>query len=106
MITFDDFKKVEIRIAEIKAVDRIEGADKLLKLTVGLGKEKRTLVAGIADNYEPGQLVGKQVPIVANLEPRKIRGIESNGMILAVSVDSKAVLMHPDRKVNAGSEVL
>lgn len=106
MITYDDFKKLEIRIAEIKAADRIEGADRLLKLTVGLGKEKRTLVAGIADNYGPEQLLGKQVPILANLEPRKIRGVESNGMILAVSVDGRAVLMHPDRKVQPGSEVL
>ncbi len=83
MATYDDFKKLDFRVGTVKAAERVEGADKLLKLTVNIGSEERTLAAGIAQMMEAESLVGKRVIVVANLEPRTVRGIESNGMILA-----------------------
>jgi methionine--tRNA ligase beta chain len=105
MINFDDFNKLDIRIGTILEAEKVEGADKLLKLTVDLGEEKRTLVAGIAETYKPEEIIGKQLPILANLEPKKLRGIESNGMILAVDIEGKATLIHPDKKVPNGSKI-
>jgi len=84
-ITIDDFAKVELRVAQVKTAERVKGADKLLRLEVDLGTEVRQLVAGIAEAYEPEALVGRKVVIVANLAPRKLRGLESNGMIVAAS---------------------
>ncbi|MFA4946473.1 MAG: methionine--tRNA ligase subunit beta [Candidatus Micrarchaeia archaeon] len=81
--SYDDFKKLDLRVATIKTAERVPGADKLLKLTVSLGSEERTLAAGIAEFKTPEELVGKRVIIVANLEPRTIRGIVSQGMMLA-----------------------
>jgi methionyl-tRNA synthetase len=88
VITIDDFAKVDLRVAKVVAAEKVEGADKLLKLTVDAAeREPRTLVAGIAKAYTPEQLVGRKVVIVANLQPRKLRGIESNGMIVAASLE-------------------
>jgi methionyl-tRNA synthetase len=84
-ITIDDFAKVELRVAQVKTAERVKGADKLLRLEVDLGTEVRQLVAGIAEAYEPETLIGRKVVIVANLAPRKLRGLESNGMIVAAS---------------------
>jgi methionyl-tRNA synthetase len=84
-ISIDDFAKVELRVAQVKTAERVKGADKLLRLEVDLGTEVRQLVAGIAEAYEPEALIGRKVVIVANLAPRKLRGLESNGMILAAS---------------------
>src|SRR5450631_1487582 len=84
-ISIDDFAKVELRVAQIKTAERVKGADKLLRLEVDLGTEVRQLVAGIAEAYEPEALIGRKVVIVANLAPRKLRGLESNGMIVAAS---------------------
>ncbi len=103
MITFDDFKKLDIRVGKIVAAEKVMGTDKLLKLEIDLGVEKRQLVAGIAESYLPEQLIGREVPVLVNLEPRSIRGIESQGMVLAASVDGKPVLLHPDREVPPGS---
>lgn len=87
-ITIDDFAKVDLRVAKVLTAERVKGANKLLHLTVDAGEGKpRELVAGIAEAYEPEQLIGRKVVIVANLEPRKLRGIESNGMIVAASVE-------------------
>ena len=105
MITFDDFKKLDVRIGRVTAAEKVEGTEKLLRLEVDLGTEQRQIVAGIAESYLPDQIVGKLVPIVANLEPRKIRGVESRGMILAVDVEGKPILLHPDREVPPGSLV-
>ena len=105
MITFNDFMKLEIRIGKVLAAEKVEGTDKLIKLEIDLGTEKRVLVAGVAETYKPEYLVGKQVPVLANLEPRKIRGIVSQGMILAASVDGKPVVLHPEREVPPGSPV-
>ena len=84
-ISIDDFVKVELRVAQVKTAERVKGADKLLRLEVDLGTEVRQLVAGIAEAYEPETLIGRKVVIVANLAPRKLRGLESNGMIVAAS---------------------
>jgi methionyl-tRNA synthetase len=85
-ITIDDFVKVDLRVATVIEAEKVKGADKLLRLVVDLGFEKRQIVAGIAKAYEPEKLVGRKVVIVANLQPRKLRGLESNGMIVAASM--------------------
>jgi methionine--tRNA ligase beta chain len=105
MITFDDFKKIDMRIGKILSAEKVEGTDKLMKIEIDLGTERRQLVAGIADMYEPQSLIGKEIPVLMNLEPRKIKGIESQGMILAVDVEGKPVIMHPDREVPPGSTI-
>jgi len=92
-ISIDDFAKVELRVAQVKVAERVKGADKLLRLEVDLGTEVRQLVAGIAEAYSPESLIGRKVVIVANLVPRKLRGLESNGMIVAAAPeDGKPVL--------------
>jgi methionyl-tRNA synthetase len=88
-ITIDDFAKVELRVAQVKVAERVPKADKLLRLEVDLGYETRQILAGIAEAYEPESLIGRKVVIVANLAPRKLRGLESNGMIVAASVGEK-----------------
>jgi methionine--tRNA ligase beta chain len=104
-INYEDFKKLRIRIGLIVEAERVEGTDKLLKLQVDFGDEKRQIVSGIADFYTPEKLVGKQFPFVVNLEPRTIRGVESQGMILAISSGEKIVLLKPQKKVLSGSNV-
>jgi len=86
-ISIDDFAKVELRVAQVKVAERVKGADKLLRLEVDLGTEVRQIVAGIAEAYAPETLVGRKIVIVANLAPRKLRGLESNGMLLAASLE-------------------
>jgi methionyl-tRNA synthetase len=86
-ITIDDFAKVELRVAQVKVAERVKGADKLLRLEVDLGNEVRQILAGIAEAYAPETLVGRKIVIVANLAPRKMRGLESNGMLLAASLE-------------------
>jgi methionyl-tRNA synthetase len=88
-ITIDDFTKVELRVAQVKFAERVPNADRLLRIEVDLGYETRQIVAGIAEVYSPEQLIGRKVVIVANLAPRKLRGLESNGMIVAASVGEK-----------------
>ncbi len=106
MINYDDFKKLDIQIGTIESVDRIEGADKLLKLIIDLGTEKRQILAGIAEFVEdPQSLVGKQIPVLVNLEPRKMRGLESQGMMLAADHEGKPILLHPETKIPNGSIV-
>ncbi|MBZ5629915.1 MAG: methionine--tRNA ligase [Acidobacteriia bacterium] len=86
-ISIDDFLKVEMRVGQVKAAEKVKGADRLLRLEVDIGTEVRQLVAGIAEAYTPEQLIGRKVVIVANLAPRKLKGLESNGMIVAASVE-------------------
>ncbi len=105
-ITIDDFMKVQLLIGEILAAEPVPNATKLLRLAVQTGEdETRTILSGIAEYYKPEDLVGKQVVVVANLLPRKMRGIESQGMLLAADVDGKAVLVHPDSVVPSGARV-
>ena len=84
-ISIDDFAKIELRVGQVKLAEKVQGADKLLRLEVDLGTEVRQVVAGIAEAYAPETLVGRKVVIVVNLAPRKLRGLESNGMIVAAS---------------------
>jgi methionyl-tRNA synthetase len=88
-ITIDDFAKVELRVGQVQLAERVKGADRLLRLEVNIGDEVRQIVAGIAEAYEPEKLIGRKVVIVANLQPRKLRGLESNGMIVAASLGEK-----------------
>lgn len=105
MITYDDFRKLDIRIGTIVSAERVQGTDKLLKLEVDFGTEKRQIIAGIAETYQPDHLIGREIPVLLNLEPRRIRGIESQGMILAADADGAPILLHPDRQVPPGSIV-
>jgi methionyl-tRNA synthetase len=105
-IQYDDFAKLELRIGTITRAEKVEKADKLLKLQVDLGYETRTIVSGIAQHFKPEELVNKQVIVVVNLAPRKMRGIESQGMILsAEQPDGKLILVNPDTLTVNGSEV-
>jgi methionyl-tRNA synthetase len=106
-ITIDDFKKVDLRVATVLEADRVKGADKLLRLVVDLGFEKRQILAGIAMAYAPESLVGRKVVIVANLQPRKLRGLESQGMVVAASVgdDGKPVLASFVEEIENGARL-
>jgi methionine--tRNA ligase beta chain len=105
-ITYDDFKKLDLRVAKILKAERIEKSDKLVKLQINVGElGERQLVAGIGTVYEPNDLVDKQIIIVANLEPRKLMGSESNGMLLAASDDLGPVLIIPESEVKEGTGI-
>jgi methionyl-tRNA synthetase len=104
-ITIDDFMKIDLRVAKVLTAERVPKSKKLIKLTLDLGYEQRTLAAGIAEAYEPEALVGKTVVIVANLKPAKLMGIESNGMVLAASIDGEPSLLSVDAGVPAGTRV-
>jgi methionyl-tRNA synthetase len=105
-IVFDDFAKIDLRVGTIVAASKVEKADKLLQLSVDLGFETRTIVSGIAQHFEPESIVGKQVTVVVNLAPRKMRGIESNGMILmAEDANGKLHFVNPSENINPGSGV-
>ena len=105
MIHYDDFKKVEIKIGEILSAEKIEGSDKLLKLSVDFGESNpRQIISGIAVYIvEPETLVDRQLAFVTNLEPRTIRGLESNGMLFAVGADDSFAFLVPDRAVPPGT---
>lgn len=98
------FSKIDLRVVTVLEAEKVPKADRLLKLRVALGSEQRTIVAGVAQHYQPEELVGKQVVIVANLKPAKIRGIESQGMILAASDENGLAVLTPQRPVEAGSK--
>jgi methionyl-tRNA synthetase len=106
-ITIEDFAKLDLRVGEIKAAERVAGADKLLKLLVDIGDEVRQVVAGIAEVYKAEELVGKKVVVVANLQPRKLRGVESNGMVVAAAVgpEGRPVLCTFTEPVAAGAKL-
>ncbi|HEY0066640.1 MAG TPA: methionine--tRNA ligase subunit beta, partial [Flavisolibacter sp.] len=105
-IQYDDFAKLDLRIGTIVAAEKVQKADKLLKLQVDMGFEQRTIVSGIAQHFSPESLVQKQVIVVVNLAPRKMRGIESQGMILtAEQPDGKLILVNPESMALPGSEV-
>jgi len=105
-IVYDDFAKLDLKVGTIVAAEKVEKADKLLKLAVDLGAETRTIVSGIAMHFKPEDIVGRQVVVVANLAPRKMRGIESNGMILmAEDKAGKLHFVNPSEAVEPGSGV-
>ena len=107
MISYDDFAKLEIRIGEVKTVDIVEDADKLLRLTVDFGEEApRQIISGIRTYFEdPQWLVGKKCPFLTNLEPRTIRGFESQGMILAASHEETLALLFPHNDLPIGTRI-
>ena len=105
LITIDDFAKLDLRVVKVLEAEKVEGSDKLLKLRVEMGSETRQVVSGIAKHYTPESLIGKSVILVANLKPVKLKGIESQGMILAASNDSSLVIATLDGLIDSGSKV-
>ena len=106
MITIDEFATVELRVATIKAAEPHPNADRLLVLKIDLGEqEERQLVAGIRAHYTPEELVGKQIVVVANLQAATLRGVESQGMLLAVTDGGQVVVLSPEKQVAPGSKV-
>jgi methionyl-tRNA synthetase len=105
-ITIDDFAKVKFRVARILEAENIEDADRLYKLQVMIGEEKRQIVSGIRNNYTPEDLIGRQIVVVTNLKPAKLRGVESNGMLLAATDENGgAILLQPDKEAPEGAPV-
>ena len=105
MITYEQFKEIELRIGKISDAARVEGSEKLLKLGISLGEETRVIVAGIGKKYTPEELIGKEIVLVANLAPKALMGMESQGMLLAADSEEGPVLLMPDREVPPGSEI-
>lgn len=104
-ISIDQFRNVELKIATIKSAEAHPNADKLLVLQIDLGTEQRQILAGIRNHYTPEELVGRQIVVVANLEPAKLRGLESQGMLLAASDEGRVVILAPDKTVQPGAKV-
>jgi methionyl-tRNA synthetase len=108
IVTIDDFAKLDLRVALVTAVERVPKTEKLLKLSLNLGSEERTIVSGIAQFYEPEELVGKRIVIIANLKPAKIRGVESRGMLLAAGGRAEGEtlgLLTLDKEIAPGTRV-
>ena len=106
LITIDDFAKLDLRVAKILEAERVEGTDKLIKLSISLGDEKRTLIAGIAQHYEASALINKKIIIIKNLKSRKMRGIESQGMLLAASNDKGELsILTLEKDIEPGSKI-
>lgn len=104
-ISLEQFKEVDLRVAKVIAAEKVEGADRLLKLRLDAGDEERQIVSGIAEKYAPEDLVGREIIVVYNLEPKEFRGIESQGMLLAASGDDIISLLAPDQEVPPGSRI-
>ncbi len=105
LIEFKDFQKVELKVAEVLKAERVEGTDKLLKLQIDIGTEKRQLIAGVAEYYSPEKIVGQKIIVVTNLSPAVIRGVESQGMLLAAKNGNNLSLITTDQSLPAGSKV-
>lgn len=107
MISYSDFQNVDLRVGKVISAERVEGSEKLLKLKVDLGSEisERQIIAGIGKVYEPEVMVGKEIVIVVNLEPRNLMGLESQGMLLAADDESGPILLTPGKDAKPGSKV-
>jgi methionyl-tRNA synthetase len=105
MITIDQFRNVDLKIATIKSAEPHPNADKLMVLQIDLGGEERQILAGIRNHYTPEELIGRQIVVVANLEPAKLRGLESQGMLLAASDEGRVVILMPDKTVQPGAKI-
>ncbi len=105
IVTFEEFKKMDLRVGEILKAEKVPGTEKLLQIEVDIGTEKRQMVAGVADTYSPEELVGKKLIVIVNLKPAVIRGIESQAMLLAAEIGGKAIIPFFDRDVPAGAKV-
>ena len=105
-ISFEDFQKMDIRVGKIVAAEKVAKTKKLLKLTIDTGIDTRTVVSGIAEYYTPEEIIGRQVSILVNLEPKNLKGIESQGMILmAANADGALSFVSPDKEIKPGSEI-
>ena len=104
-IEYDDFMKMEIRVVKILEAEKVKKSNKLIKLKVNIGGEERSVIAGVGKDYKPEELIGKKVPMLINLKPRKVMGVESQAMILAAEDDGKLSILHPDKDVKEGSEI-
>lgn len=105
MISIDEFRRIELKVATIKKAEPHPNADKLLVLQIDLGSEERQIVAGIRGHYAPEELIGKQVVVVANLETARLRGLESQGMVLAASDGERIVILTPEKEIHPGAKV-
>ena len=103
--SYDDFAKLDIRVAKLIEVEQIPGKSKIVKGMIDLGEEKRTVIVGGADHYKPEELVGRKVIVIANLEPRKIAGIESGAMLLAADLNDKPFWLTVDEEVPLGTKI-
>jgi len=104
-ITISEFEKLDIRVGKVLEAERVPGSRKLMRLIVDVGGERRQLIAGIAEQYDPNSLKGREVVVLVNLKPRRIMGLESQGMILAADVEGEPVLLTVDREVPPGTKV-
>jgi len=104
-VSYSDFAKLDLRVGTIEKIETIQGADKLYKLTINMGKEKRTLVAGLKPYYNQADLHGKQIVIISNLEPRRMKGVESQGMLLAAQDGSSVAVLRPEKRMENGSKI-
>lgn len=105
-INYEHFSKIKIRVGTIESCEKLPNADKLLKLIIDFGDERRQILSAIAEWYKPEDLIGKQIPVLVNLEPRMMRGEESQGMILAADSNDGPVLLLPEKKLENGSSVV
>jgi len=105
MIPYADFAKLDLRVGRVLVAERVQGSEKLLRLEVDLGTEKRQLVAGIGKNYSPEEVAGKKIVVLTNLEPRKMVGLESQGMLLAAWEEKEVVLLTVDKEIKEGAKV-
>jgi methionine--tRNA ligase beta chain len=105
MISFEEFKKIDLRVARVLEAESMENSEKLLKLKIDIGGEERQLLAGIKQFYNPKDLPGREIVVVANLESKKIMGLESQGMLLAASDEGKPVLLLPENEVPPGTRI-
>jgi methionyl-tRNA synthetase len=104
-ISFEEFQKIDLRIATIKEAEKVKKTDKLLKLKIQVGSQTKTIVAGIAQHYDPNELIGKQIVVVNNLQSTTIRGIESQGMLLAARENDQLTLLTTDANIGDGSKI-
>jgi methionine--tRNA ligase beta chain len=105
MISIDEFRKIELRVATVRSAEPHPNADKLMVLQIDLGSEQRQICAGIRSHYTAEELVGRQIVVVANLETAKLRGLDSQGMLLAASDEGRVIILTPEKSVQAGSKV-
>ena len=104
-ISLKDFQNIDIRIGKVLHAEKVEGTQKLIRLEIDFGTETRQVVTGMAEFFEPSYFIGKEIPVIVNLETKVVKGIESQGMILAVDGEGHPVLLHPEKEVPPGSMV-
>ena len=107
MINFEDFKKIDLRVAKVITAEKVQESENLVKLEIDLGTElgKRQILAGIQKYYQPKELIGRQIIVVVNLEPKKMMGMESQGMLLAADINGEPILLMPEKQVPPGSKI-